>query len=291
MVSKPIRSVLAATDLQASSRRVVDIGASLARSADARLYLLHVIESKSVGHVPRDARELQLERRSSEAERALTMQTADLEASGVKAYGGHVVDRPAHEVILERIEGTEADVVVMGSHSREGRGHRLGSTADRIMRTAPVPNLIVRGEARMPVENVAVLTDFSTHARRAGRVAAEWLEVLGGGKARLSLLHVGNQLSLALEPNLEEWLGKEMEKEAGRLPRGDGAVDPTRRLCFGKDPVDAILEMVKEEGYDLLILGTKGHGPLRRALIGSVAMGLAQSAPCPVLVVPPRSRH
>jgi nucleotide-binding universal stress UspA family protein len=37
---------------------------------------------------------------------------------------------------------------------------------------------------------------------------------------------------------------------------------------------------------DLLVVGSRGYGPLRRALAGSVSIELVRKAPCPVLVVP-----
>jgi nucleotide-binding universal stress UspA family protein len=41
-----------------------------------------------------------------------------------------------------------------------------------------------------------------------------------------------------------------------------------------------------EEGVDLLVTGSRGYGPARRVLLGSVSSKLARSAPCPLLVVP-----
>ena len=51
------------------------------------------------------------------------------------------------DVILDEIEANEPDVVVMGTHGREGVSRRLlGSVAERIVRESPVPVLTVRGE-------------------------------------------------------------------------------------------------------------------------------------------------
>ncbi len=36
----------------------------------------------------------------------------------------------------------------------------------------------------------------------------------------------------------------------------------------------------------ILVVGSRGYGPLRRVLLGSVSTQLVKSAPCPVLVVP-----
>jgi nucleotide-binding universal stress UspA family protein len=39
-------------------------------------------------------------------------------------------------------------------------------------------------------------------------------------------------------------------------------------------------------GVDLMVLGSRGYGPLRRVLLGSVSAFVMRSAPCPVMVVP-----
>jgi nucleotide-binding universal stress UspA family protein len=51
------------------------------------------------------------------------------------------------------------------------------------------------------------------------------------------------------------------------------------------DPVRKLLEAA-ETGVDLLVLGSRGFGPVMRLLIGSVSSRVIREAPCPVLVVP-----
>jgi nucleotide-binding universal stress UspA family protein len=51
------------------------------------------------------------------------------------------------------------------------------------------------------------------------------------------------------------------------------------------DPVQKLLEAA-EMGVDLLLLGSRGFGPVMRLLIGSVSSRVIREAPCPVLVVP-----
>jgi nucleotide-binding universal stress UspA family protein len=51
------------------------------------------------------------------------------------------------------------------------------------------------------------------------------------------------------------------------------------------DPVQKLLEEA-EVGVDLLVLGSRGFGPVMRLLIGSVSSRVIRAAPCPVLVVP-----
>jgi nucleotide-binding universal stress UspA family protein len=53
------------------------------------------------------------------------------------------------------------------------------------------------------------------------------------------------------------------------------------------DPGDAATELVeRSRELDLLVVGSRGYGPVRHALLGSVTSKLMQAAACPVLVVP-----
>jgi nucleotide-binding universal stress UspA family protein len=50
------------------------------------------------------------------------------------------------------------------------------------------------------------------------------------------------------------------------------------------DPAEQILAEAKAGGYDLLVVGSRGRGPVARLLLGSVSTELVENAPCPVLV-------
>lgn len=50
-------------------------------------------------------------------------------------------------------------------------------------------------------------------------------------------------------------------------------------------PADTILQMAREGGYDLIVLGHRGRGGFREYLLGSVSRTIVQNAPCSVLVV------
>ena len=58
-----------------------------------------------------------------------------------------------------------------------------------------------------------------------------------------------------------------------------------QQVLFGSDPAAAIL-YVAAVNVDLLVLGSRAYGPVRRALAGSVSSGAVRHAPCPVLLTP-----
>jgi nucleotide-binding universal stress UspA family protein len=51
------------------------------------------------------------------------------------------------------------------------------------------------------------------------------------------------------------------------------------------DPAEKIIDEAGEGGYDLIVTGTRGRGPVARLLLGSVSHKLADETPCPLLVV------
>lgn len=62
-----------------------------------------------------------------------------------------------------------------------------------------------------------------------------------------------------------------------------------RGHCVNGDPGKAILEKADELGADLIIMGSRGLGVLKGALLGSVSRMLVENAKCPVLIVKPDS--
>ncbi len=80
-----------------------------------------------------------------EASAYLQGQAASLQAQGVAA-GIHLVDgEPVADMILEVAEAIAADLVVMSTHGRSGVSRWVfGSVADRLLRSARMPILLVR---------------------------------------------------------------------------------------------------------------------------------------------------
>ena len=84
-------------------------------------------------------------------ERLVPAAVERVRARGVKAEGSVRCDpgRHVHELILEEARSANAELIVMGTHGRDGLPRLLlGSDAEFVLRESPVPVLLVRGPAR-----------------------------------------------------------------------------------------------------------------------------------------------
>src|SRR5215218_9828223 len=74
-----------------------------------------------------------------------------------------------------------------------------------------------------------------------------------------------------------------LEQQAKRIEESGGTVNETR-LREGRADAE-IVELAEELGAGLIVMGSRGHGRLRRALMGSVSDAVVRHAHCPVSIV------
>ncbi|MHA1728711.1 MAG: universal stress protein [Promethearchaeota archaeon] len=88
----------------------------------------------------------------------------------------------------------------------------------------------------------------------------------------------------------KEWneAGQKILKEAEKEFE-DASIDKAiveSKLILDKSPTDYAVEMVNDEGFDLVIVGNKGyHSKIKDFFLGSVAQKILKHAPCDVLIV------
>ena len=289
----PLRSILVATDLDNGSDAVVCSAAQLAARTGAELHLLHSLELP--WHPSGD-----VERRLIEAAEGLLQdQVRRTMPEGVRPASQHVIIYIAHKAILDRAEEVSADLIVVGPHRGGAAGaHFLGTTADRVIRTADVPCLVVDEPLTERIRRVGVPLDFSDPSQGALEIALAWSLQVGGqaeaeGSAtpEIRVMHVGWTVEQIDNPDREERvLVPELERQVERARSqisGAEALDIGIEVLWGNNPAEETVRWVTRSGIDLLVMGTHGSTGLKRTLLGSVASSVARQNPCPVLLVPP----
>jgi nucleotide-binding universal stress UspA family protein len=145
-VRYPYRSVLISTDGSDPASAALDVGLDVATVAEAVVHLLSVVDVTSLGvDVRTDIQATALEESANEivdtaAERA---SASGIDPTTAVEFGGS-----PSRVIRSYITDHDVDLVVVGTHGRTGFDrYVLGSVAESLVRTAPVPVLTVRGPA------------------------------------------------------------------------------------------------------------------------------------------------
>jgi nucleotide-binding universal stress UspA family protein len=133
---------------------------------------------------------------------------------------------------------------------------------------------------------ILVAVDGSRHASAALDVA---VDLAPRYSASLCLLHAFPHVSDLLgTPQYEHLLaarsmiGHQL-LEGAQAQVGDSV--PVEVQLIEGPPAPAILRVAEEDGCDLIVLGSRGHGQLAGLLLGSVSSTVAQRAHCPVLIV------
>lgn len=196
----------------------------------------------------------------------------------------------------ELAEETGAAVVVVGSSHRGALGRVLaGTAAAQLLSGSPCPVAVApRGLAdRAPVGlgRIGVGFDDGAESWNALRCAASLAAAVGGA---VRVIHAVPPLVMVpMVPMAPVVLPTELEparRRASELATARAVaslseeVTPDARSAVG-DPV-SVLEAEARGDIDLLVLGSRGFGPVRAVLLGSVSSELMRQARCPVMVVP-----
>lgn len=134
-----VQKVLAAIDLGATAQLVLDAAADLAASSGAELTLLHVWHAP---HPYTASSGDELAAAVQQDEGTLRMWKETAERRGVaRVTTQFLAGDPGDEVLRM---AKDYDVIVVGTHGRTGIRHLLmGSVAEKVVRTAPCPVLVV----------------------------------------------------------------------------------------------------------------------------------------------------
>ncbi len=298
---KKIETVLIGTSLTEASDEVVRTGLKLARTARARVVLAHAYSPTTAyggaPFVPEVAMDEVMEAERQALRRQMTNQADRLGLKAEELAGMILEPGPAHQMIMATARRKAADLIVVGATESPRLSKLFGSTADRVVRKATCPVLVVRRELPIPPTRVLLPVDFSFLSAEAFR---EGLNVLGAlcrdvtpatNLPELEAMYVVTELDRRLFASDEapEQAEIHSREEMGRfLDRHtlDSALKVVPRIVTGFVE-DEILLRIREWEPTLVVVGTHGRGGFERFMLGSVATRVIRDGGANVLVVPP----
>ncbi len=274
-----MRAVLAGVDLSAMGRRVADRARLIAEEKEIPLHLLYVLEPVDEAMIDSGQARLMREHQRKEVSKLLDW----------------IMARSSVPVDLEVVNGSpswtlvqhakKAPIVVLGSSSLDN--FSVGPITRRVARKSQTDTLIVRRQPRVPYRRIVAAVDFSEQSRMAVDHAIEHFP-----DADVTALY---SLPARFDPILADaglFAEEVTASRQGRLERARERMEDFAEKWSGRvkglvvdgPPIDTIDETLRRKGADLVAVGSRGATSTRMVLLGTVAEGIVQSAPCDVLV-------
>jgi universal stress protein A len=144
--------ILVPIDLSVYAERVLDYALTFTSAIRTptegftpRLTLLHVVETPLLPEGLRDSVALALPQLEASRRRTLEDDYASrVRAAGLECFTAVMIGVP-FQAIVDAAQARQVDLIIMGTHGHSGIPHMLlGSVADRVLRLAPCPVLVVR---------------------------------------------------------------------------------------------------------------------------------------------------
>jgi nucleotide-binding universal stress UspA family protein len=212
-----------------------------------------------------------------------------------------------HENICNLVTENDIGLIIMTAVSVSGLkvAKMLGSVADHVCRTVPIPVMLIRpqdaqriqGKKRL-IDRILLPLDGSDLSRLALPVGEELAAKL---KAEITLF----QMARILIPYADDMTGtifisytKLSEDEEKRVRAEmivlekelrEKGLTVTHNVISGFDAADEIIEVGKKVGADLVVMSTHGRSGLGRWVIGSVAEKVLRHGEIPLLLVNARA--
>ena len=283
--------IIVGVDESDRSKDAVALAALLARGSDAEITLVCAYPYDDVPGRGANAAYRQYLREDAET----AMKRAIEGIEGMPQVRMRAIPEVSPAKGIQTIAAREgASLIVIGSSSRGGVGRVFaGTTAERLLHGAPCPVAVApQGfHTREPgdIGKISVGYDGSSEAK-AALVGARSVARVRGARLRLvEVLDAAWMGTPALMSGPGYILTPDDAEERARNYLAEtisalAADVPTEPVVAVGAPEQVLAE--ESESADLVVVGSRGYGPHRAVLLGSVSGRLVREASCPVLVVP-----
>jgi len=281
--------ILLATDGSQDAELAATTAVNLAKSTNSELHVLTVGPGSPAYDLrsPEVVEELQKQKQN-----VLEEQVKRIEQAGGEVTQRHLRLAEHHpgsehypsDDVVRVAEEIGAGLIVLGSRGLGGvRRALMGSVSDSVVRHAHCPVMVVRGEPVAFPTRILLATDGSKEAELAATAAAELAKSTA---AELQVAHVA-----AHSPSYARAAGEELpdvaqqvlDEQVDRLQQA-GVTVAEAHVRVGP-PAAVIVALAEHMGAQLIIMGSRGMGGIRRALMGSVSDSVVRHAHCAVMVV------
>lgn len=298
-----VRRLLVPTDFSAAANAALGAAVPWLERFQAELHLVHVYPPEYSPPATTVSSLIVSESQIEQRVRSRLQEVAQDQALATRRANLHAKAGRPYVQICRLARRLKIDLIITATRGRTGLKHlALGSTAERVVRHAPCPVLVLHpsiGSAPRSLttlEKILLPIDFSLCAAQ-GLAYAKALATQFG--SRLVLLHSVDLSYYSTNPEYilydfpplleaaEKSAREQMLELISAIDWEDLEVEHTLQSGHAGEQV---CSCARDLGADLIVTSTHGRTGLKRILLGSTAEYIVRHAPCPVLVVPSHQR-
>jgi nucleotide-binding universal stress UspA family protein len=164
----------------------------------------------------------------------------------------------------------------------------MGSVSDSVVRHAHCPVLVARRKPLILPARILVATDGSEEATLAAMTAAELAYRTNSELHLVSVADTFSSYYVKHDPgpaeNVQQRAREVLDDQVKEIEQSGGEVTRKHVRVSERHPSNDIVRIAEEIEADLVVMGSRGLGGIRRALMGSVSDSVVRHAHCPVLV-------
>ena len=273
-----MKNILVPTDFSKPANRASEIAIAIAEQTNSEIHFLHIqytpvpwitLNKEREERYPETLKEI------GYAKGELSRLVKKAEDKGLKAEQFLVFDE-GREEILKHIPFHHHDFVVMGSSGATGAKELLiGSNAQKILRDATIPVLVVKEGSVWPVENIVFPSSFESNVKQPFQTVVEFADL---NDSKIHLLYVNTPFSFE---ETEQSMAK-MHDFHKTCPRGGSC---TLNIYNSLNEERGIMQFVDSIGAGLIAITTHGRSGFLRLISKSITESLANHTEIPVLSI------
>ncbi|QOY55147.1 universal stress protein [Candidatus Sulfurimonas marisnigri] len=282
---KTLKRIVVGIDILEKSNNVLKRAFMLARENKAQLFVIHAIQIPWLA-MPNYFNRGEISIDKSGVKEKIEKKIKGLNTDGKITCSVSVKEGDADDVILHAAKSYKADMIIIGVHSKsKGGKNLLGTTAQKVVNQSHSPVLIVKKNVEGNYQDILAPTDFETQSKQSILIAKNIFP-----KAKISVIHTYETIDIKgpyIPYGYDLEHSNKMAKVRATKEMKDFIKDVSAekgKVMDGKlDYKKVILQYIKKDSYDLVVIGSQGTAGLK-ALLGSVASYILKTSPCDVLI-------
>lgn len=214
----------------------------------------------------------------------------------VKKYGFEVGSKiksfgSPSDAILETLEDSEYDLVILGSNGKKGFQKWIGSVSSQVVTRTDVPCFVSKKEVKD--ENILITTDGSECSIK---YIKKFTELINLRNKNITLLTVKESpefypVEASMDKNWFDSIESEQRAYAIKTLKTARAIfeglkiDIKNEVILTGNAAQEIIEYCNKEQVDLILLGSRKRNDLSKILLGSVSKRVIENVECAALVI------